>query len=487
MGSTNRTTLSYCAEITPGTTPANPPFTALRVTSNTPAFTPKTVVSSEIRADRQTTDLILIDADSAGAAAMELSFKAFDDMIQASMQGTWSIDPLIQVVTAGVEISALSATTATVATPRGTPYVAGMLVNTGGFANAANNGLLVPVVSSSATTVVFGAATFQVDASPQAGAKLQNCGFQGASADITATATGLASTVLDFTTMSISVGEWLKIGGDIVGSQFANAANNSWARAIAVTAHAITLDNLPTGWATDSGTGKTIQIFTGDFLANGTTPRSFTLERQQQDITIPSYEYFPGSQLDQWSIDFKAASILTGSFSFIGTTGSVVTTRLAGATDIAAPAFSVLNTASNVGRLSVGGVTVTGPSFFQEIGFDLANNLAGQKAIGTLGSVGIRDGSLSLSGKLNAYFGDTALLAAAIANTQTSIMIKTNRSDLNREGYVFDIPALKITGSAPVPGKDQDRFFSGTYQAFRHASLGYTCSVGRFPYLPVAN
>jgi hypothetical protein len=487
LGSTNRTTLAYCAESTPGVTPANPPFTALRVTSNTPAFTPKTVVSAEIRPDRQTTDLILIDADSGGAVAIETSFRAFDDMIQASLQATWNLNQLIAVVTAGVEISALSTTTATVVTPLGTPFKAGMLVNTGGFANAANNGLLAPVVSSSATTVVFGSATFTVDASPQAGAKLQQCGFQGASADITATATGLASTVLDFTTLGIGAGEWLKIGGDTTGFQFATAALNSWARAIAVSAHAITLDNLPAGWTTDSGTGKTIQIFTGDFLANGTTVRSFTLERQQQDITVPSYEYFPGSQLDKWSLDFKAASILAGSFSFIGTTGSVLITRLSGATDIAAPAFSVLNTSSNVGRMMVGGVAVAGPSFFQEIGFDLANNLAGQKAIGTLGSVGIRNGSLSLSGKINAYFGDTALLAAAIANTQTSIMIKTNRSDLNREGYVFDIPALKITGSAPVPGKDQDRFFSGTYQAFRHSTLGYTVSVGRFPYLPIAN
>jgi hypothetical protein len=468
-------------------TPATPPFTALRVTSNTPSFTPKTTTSNELRADRQTTDLILIDAESAGDTAIELSFRAFDDMIQAALQGTWSSDPLITVLTTGVEISALSTTTATVVTPLGTPFKAGMLVNTGGFANAANNGLLAVVVSSSATAVVFGASTFTVDASPLAGAKLQVCGFQGASADITATATGLASTSLDFTTLGLSVGEWIKIGGDSAGLAFATAALNSWARVTAVAAHAVTLDNLPSGWTTDAGTGKTLQIFTGDFLKNGTTVRSFTLERQQQDITVPSFEYFPGSQLDKWSLDFKAASILAGSFAFIGTTGSVLTTRLAGATDIAAPTFSVLNTSSNVGRMAVGGTLVAGPSFFQDIGLDLANNLAGQKAIGTLGSVGIRNGSLSLSGKINAYFGDTALLAAAIANTQTSIMMKTNRTDLNREGYVFDIPALKITGSAPVPGKDQDRYFSGSYQAFRHSTLGYTVSCCRFPYLPVAN
>lgn len=488
MGSTNRTSLAYTLEATAGTTPATPPFTALRVTSNTPKFDPKTTVSNEIRADRQTTDLILIDADASGDAGIELSYSAFDDMIQAAMQGTWSSNPGITVVTLDTEISDISATVATVANPLGTPFKTGMLVFTGGFTTPANNGLLARVASSTATSITFPAATFSVEAAAiPVGAFLKVVGFQGASADITATASGLASTVLDFTTLGISVGEWLKVGGDTAGTQFATAALNSWIRVTAVAAHAITADNLPVGWTTDAGTGKTVNIFSGDFLTNSTTQRSFSLERQQQDITTPSYEYFRGMQVDKFSLDFKAASILTGSFSFMGLAGVVQTTRFAGATDIAAPAFGVLNTSSNVGRLSVNGTLVAGPSFFQDIGFDLANNLGAQKAIGTLGSVGIRDGSLSLSGKIQAYFGDTVLLAAAIANSQNSISIKTNRADGNREGYLVDIPAVKFTGSSDVPGKDQDRYFNGSYQAFRHSTLGYTVSISRFGYLPVAN
>ena len=95
MGSTNRTTLAYTLESTPGVTPATPPFTALRVTSNTPSFTPKTTTSNELRADRQTTDLILIDAESAGDTAIELSFRAFDDMIKESGHENWAFPLLI--------------------------------------------------------------------------------------------------------------------------------------------------------------------------------------------------------------------------------------------------------------------------------------------------------------------------------------------------------------------------------------------------------
>jgi hypothetical protein len=488
VGSTNRSQTAYVRESTPGVTPANPAFKQLRLTSSTLKFNPKTIVSNEIRSDRQTTDLILVDADSNGDIGNELSFAAYDDLIEAALQGTWANKPSIAVATTDIEISDISTTTATVASALGTPFKPGMMVLTGGFTTPANNGLLARVTSSTATSIVFPAATFATETIPvPVGAFLRVVGFQGASGDITATSNGLASTALDFTTLNLNVGEWHHIGGDSAASQFATAANNSWARLIGITAHALIYDNLPPGWSTDAGIGKTITVFAGDLIINGIVQRSFSLERQQQDLVSPVYEVFRGSQLDKMSLSFKAGAVINGTFSFVGTTATVSNTRTAGATDIAAPNFGVLNTSSNVGRLAEGGNIVTGPSFFEEIGFDLANNLQGQKAVGTLGSVGILNGSTGISGAVKAYFGDSNLLNKAINNTQTSLMTRVGRSDGNRESYVLDIPAAKITGSSDIPGKDQDRFFAGNYQGFRHPTLGYSVSIGRFWYLPVAN
>lgn len=486
-GSTSRSKTAYVAETTFGTTPATPAFQALRITSNNLANTPTRTTSSEIRADRQITEQVLTKLDTGGDLGIELSFGSFDDMMSGALQNTWVANPAIVVKTLDTEISDLSTTTATVSAG-GAAFKAGHLVLTTGFPTPANDNILSRVASSTGTTVVFPAASFTAEVVPiPVGAALRVVGFMGAAGDITATATGLASTALDFTTLGLTVGGWHKSGGDAAVTQFATAADAGWARVSAVAAHAITYDILPTGWGVDAGAAKTIQVFFGDVLVNGTTQQSFTFERQQQDIAAPSFEYFPGQQVDQFSIDLKASAIITGKLTTVGMTAPTPTTaRFAGATDIAAPTFPVLNASTNVGTLFEGGVAVSGPSYLMELDIDIKNNLAPRHAIGALGPVGVRNGELSVSGNLTAFFGDLTNLNQVFNDTNVAIVGRAGRLDGNRESLLFDIPFTKISGTSPVGAKSQDRMFNGTYAAKLHPTLGYTISLQRYYYLPIA-
>lgn len=484
MGATNRATLGFVAEVTKGTTPTSPAINALRNTSNTLAFTPTRVTSNEIRADRQVTDQILTDLAAAGNVGIELSFAAFDDFIEAALQGTWASKPSITVVTSDTEISDVSTTTLTVASG-GASFKAGHLTLLSNFSTPADNGLF-RVSSSSGTTIVYPASSFTTQGTVNVGAAVRVVGFMGASGDLTATATGLGSTSLDFTTLGLNVGEWVKIGGDATIDKFATASCNGWARISAIAATALTFDVLPVGWSTDSGTSQTIQVFTGDFVKNGTTQRAFSFERQQQDITAPSYELFKGMQIDAMSLSFKSASIITGSFDATGLSATAGTSRASGATDVAAPAYPVLNAASNVGELFEGGAPVSA-SFIEQIDIDLKNNLARETGVGTLGAINVRDGEIGISGTLSAYFGDLEFLSKVLNDTPTSIMVRTGRSDGNRESLLFDIPQVKLSGTAPVSAKNASRMFSGSYDAYRHPTQGYTIAAGRFWCLPVAD
>jgi len=193
LQSTNRVAIAKVRETTFGVTPATPAFKAIRETSSSLAVNPQTVVSNEIRSDRQVPDLILTALQAGGDVAGEMSFAAMDDDLEEVLQGSWTSLPLQAV-------SALTTTTATVASG-GAAFKAQMLVLTSGFATPANNGLFV-VSSSTGTTVVFPAASFTAEASPPAGAQIQVIGFQGASGDLVADATSgnhLTSTELDFT------------------------------------------------------------------------------------------------------------------------------------------------------------------------------------------------------------------------------------------------------------------------------------------------
>jgi hypothetical protein len=306
LQSTNRVAIARVRETTFGTTPATPAFKSIRQTSSNLALNPQTVISNEIRSDRQITDLILVGYQAGGDIGGEMSFQSMDDDLEEALQGTWLNKPSITVVTLDTEISDVSATTLTVLTPLGTPFKTGMLVLTGGFTTAANNGITPRVTSSTATSIVFPGATFSVEAAAiPVGANVRVIGFQGAAGDLVAVTAGgnaLTSTVLDFTTLGLTVGQWALIGGSAAGDQLATAVDNDWVRISAITATRLSFDRTPVGWIADAGAAKTLKVFTGDFLTNASTKRSSTIERQYLDHSPVTYEYLRGMTLDKFTV-----------------------------------------------------------------------------------------------------------------------------------------------------------------------------------------
>jgi hypothetical protein len=488
LQSTNRVKLSKVRETTFGVTPANPVFKAVRETSSSLAANPKTVISAEIRPDRQVTDLILVDEDAGGDVAGEIAFGVADDDFEEALQGTWSNNPSIVVATADTEISDVSATTLTVAAG-GAAFAAAMLTTMSGFSTPSNN-KLARVSSSTATAIVYPAATFTAETVPiPVGATVRHVGFEGASGDlaaVTAGGNGLQSTTLDFTTLGLSPGRWIKVGdGDNAGHSLATAADNGFCRISAVTAHQLSFDVVPTGWAADAGAGVALRVFAGDFLVNGSTIRSNTIERQYLDHAPVDYEYFSGQALNVLAVDAKQAAPATYTKTYVGKSAIITPVRAAGATDIPAPEFGVLNTTSNVGRIGFNGSAVTGPNFVLTASFNINNNLRAQKAIGVLGAVGIGNGEFTVTGQLQTYFGDASVYSQILNNTQVSYDMRLGRKDGNRETLLFDFPAIKLSSGSPsVGGKNQDVMIQAGFTAFRHVALGYTVSVGRFWYLP---
>ena len=482
INSTNRVAHAKVREAVYGVTPANPAFKSLRVTSSTLNTNPQTVTSAEIRADRQVTDLNLVGTVAQGDIGMELSFGSGDDLFEESLQGAWVSNPSITVVTAGVEISALSTTTVTVSAG-GAAFVAGAMVLLQGFPTAANN-KRARVVSSTATTVVFAAATFTAESlAIPVGAYIRQVGFQGAAGDLVATANGLTSTILNFTQMGIAVGEWLKFGGTPAGDKFAiTPLNNDFVRISAVAVNALTFDRLPAGWAADAGTGQTVAVFDGDYVRNGTNLISSTIERQYQQQ--PSYEYLSGMCIDKDSITVSAQKIVTRQISFIGRTGTIAATRFTGATDALPTNYQVVNASANVGRIAVNGSNIASGNFVMEATLNINNNLRPLEAVGTIGAIGIGNGEFTLTGTLNTYFADLTYYNLLLNNTATSFDFRVGRADGNKETLLFDLPRIKFSAGAPsVPGKNQNVMLPLSYQGLRDPVLGYTLQTTRWWYL----
>lgn len=486
LQSTNRVALGVARESTFGTIPTSPVFKEVRQTSSGLTAGPQTVTSDQIRSDRQVTDLILVGQQAGGDIAGELSFRAHDDAIEEALQGTWSANPVIVNATADTEISDVGTAIVTVASG-GAAFVTGHLVLVSGMGTTANN-KVARVTSSTGTAITFPAATFTAEASVPLAATLRVVGFAGASGDIVATVTGgnaLTSTSLDFTTLGISVGEWVRIGGSSAGSQFATATTNGWCRVSAVAANRLSFSVVPASFAADAGTSKTIEVYTGDFLTNASTKRSNTIERQYLEHSPTSYEYFTGMTLDAMTIELPSQAIARMAMTYVGKKGEITTTRASGATDTAAPTNDVMNTSSNVGRIGLNGSVVSTPNYVMSARVEFRNNIRRQNAIGDIGAIGTGNGEFTVTGSLETYFGSKAEYDKVLANTETSFDFRVGGTDTNGESYLFDFPKVKYSSGSPsVSGKNVDVMLTAGFQALRDGTLGYTASVGRFWYLP---
>jgi hypothetical protein len=145
------------------------------------------------------------------------------------------------------------------------------------------------------------------------------------------------------------------------------------------------------------------------------------------------------------------------------------------------PVFGTMTATSNVGDLTEGGVTLMGGVNCMSGGsIKIANNVSREPVVGPLGSAAINVGELMVSGSVDTYLADASIMAKGIANTLTSFTTFNGNAAGDKEGYRFDVPAIRITPDSAVPGKNQARKVSGPFEAEPHPTLGYTMSIGRF-------
>lgn len=94
MSDSSSTQLFYRPEQTWGEDPtlASPfnPLRELRFTNESLNYSAQTVVSEEIRSDRQVSDIIRTGVESGGDVGIELSFGAFDDLFEGMLYNDWT-------------------------------------------------------------------------------------------------------------------------------------------------------------------------------------------------------------------------------------------------------------------------------------------------------------------------------------------------------------------------------------------------------------
>ncbi len=459
----------------------------------------KTVARAPIDPSRQNKKGAITDLDASGGFNIDFTKSNLTRILQgfffADARQKASTRPLNA---AGVAVASVTASTKTFAAASGLTAFnkAGYLINTVGFANAANNGIKT-VASATSTTVVVSETV--VDETPATTALFNIVGFQGASADLAISVTSsiptLVSTVLDFTTLPLILGEWIFIGGDTLPTnRFAN--NVGFARISSIAAHAVVFDDVTWTPVTEAGTGKTIRFFFGTVIKNEKTPslikrRSYNIERTLGlGETDTQAEYLEGAVANEFALKIAQADKITADLSFVACdnvqrSGEVGDTIKAG-THINALGEDAYNTSSDVYRIKMSVVdpATASPSalfgYVSEANITIKNGVTPNKAVGVLGAFDTSAGNFEVSGTATAYFTTVAAVRAVRANADVglSLIIAANNA-----GSIFDIPLLGLGGGRLSVEKDNPIKVPLTSNGAENPN-GYTLLHNTFSYLP---
>jgi hypothetical protein len=483
----NRLRLSNIREVTLGTTPGSPRMRTAQITGESLAFQPQSTNSDVIRDDRMDSDPILVGRSNQGGINFELIYPmprtALSDWFESAFFNTWAQTPeRDNDGTADSAITNVAATGGVITVTTGPAFVVGHLIRNTGYGIAGNNGLFA-ITTGSATVPAVGNSLLTDEAAPPGTARTKVVGCQGTSGDITATPTGLSSTTLNWTTLGLQIGQWIKIGGAGTNFRFANAVLNAYARIAGITATALTLDHLPAGWTTDAGTSRTIRIFFGDRLRNGVLELGNSIERSFLGQNTPTHIIQRGMVVDQLQLSFQRKSKITGSFSFMGMDGGQGTTANGASYDAAPlPAlFPAMAASAHVGRVTEAGATLTAPNWASSISLTLRNNLRMIEAVDSIAAVDIGSGTQQVTAELAAYFGDNSLYAKIMAMTPTSLAWQVER---NNRALCWGLPRLTPMGGNPsAAGRNQDVTLPVMLQASPDPLTGFQIALDRLEYV----
>lgn len=419
-------------------------------------------------------------------------------------EGRTHTDTGVGAATVIVTGSGDNALTVTVTYGNGLSWIVNDLIFMAGHNAGANNGL--KHISAATDNQITTTETLTLDAAPAAGATITTVGHQGGAGDIDVDAAGgvypaLTTTTLNFTTLQLNVGEWIYIGGDAAAEQFANAANNGFAKIHSIAANRLELQQTQSTMVTESSTTENVHLYLGRVLKNEADPtlqvrRSYNLERTLgDDGNGTQSEYLKGavSSIFEWVIPTADKLVSNVDYMAIdhetrdGTTGVKAGTRPALAESDA------FNTSSDFSRLrmqihsDVDSNPTTLFAYVTQLNLTVNNNLVINKAVSVLGGFDVTAGFFTVAGNATAYFSDVSAIAAIRNNSDVSLSAILAKSNT---GIAMDIPLITLgEGRANVEINTPITLplsLDAATAAKINANMDHTLMMTFFDYLPTA-
>lgn len=276
-------------------------------------------------------------------------------------------------------------------------------------------------------------------------------------------ATGILDSGSGFVAAGLEVGQFVKFTG------FADADLNTFYRIVTIAAGEITTYPVP---ASVESAGASV-AYSGSTIKSGKTDHSYTFEKTFLDTTVETYSIFRGVRIASMSQTLSVGSIATTSFGTTGLNNEVTESQVAGLTEVAKTTTAVMNCVTDVTEIVAVGSGVTTALKFTDLSLTYDNALRELKALGTLGSIDVKAGTIVANATINPYFENKELLAAFIANQ--SFLLSWQLTGSDGYSYIFSLPNVKFTSQDLSAGsKDTDLIINGEVQAILDPASGVT-------------
>lgn len=247
-------------------------------------------------------------------------------------------------------------------------------------------------------------------------------------------------------TFTRATGSWITDGfavGDIVTvSGYADAGNNGRFVVTAVVALILTVSPIEgQTMATETGDGETFEVASN--LRTGTTRRSFTLERDFDDIT--QYLRFNGVNFNTFALDITqdaTGQIVSAVFGTIGKGQTTAQTALSGATYASETTTSPFDSYSGVIRDGGENIAVV-----TSLSLNIDNGMAPLYAVGSSETLNPSQQRSRLTGSMTVYFEDVTILNKFVNETETTLQFSL--VDVDGNEYMVYLPRVKYNSGQP--------------------------------------
>jgi len=208
-------------------------------------------------------------------------------------------------------------------------------------------------------------------------------------------------------------------------------------------------------------------------IVNGTTQKSFWIQKKQTEGVSSIYELYKGMVVDTMTINVAAGEKTTIGFTFIGKNGTIGTSATGTTTD--ATTTEILDGAN---AFVLNDFFVSPVPNLMSMQLTISNNLAAKPVAGSVDLIGVRAGRCVVTGTASLYFESKAIMDLFLAGTGGALSITLGK--VSTEKYTIALPVVKIQDADHFsPGNDEDVMLNITFQALYDDTLEGVIEIER--------